>query len=277
MLLVAALFASPLAAEPAAATRTRPVGIDPGPLAGVQSLVWVAAHPDDEVIVAPLLASICAGRGARCTLILVTRGERGECLLPGGCAPTLASVRSAEAAISSERFGADLVLLSLPDSAGEKGWELAVGGREELLRLLSSYIAATAAEAVLTFDPRHGTTCHEDHRAVGRLVAEAITLLQPAPPLYFVETRIAIDPAVPSFTFGPAWPMGSEGTFDANRIIATLGISGWDALIATMRVHRSQFDENWILAAGAVPPPDRAVWLAPAEVALAMPVVPCDW
>lgn len=269
-----------MAVESVAQIRGRLVGIDPGPLASVNSLVWVAAHPDDEVIVAPLLASICPAPRGRCTLIILTRGERGECLLAGGCAPTLAAVRGAEAAISSEWFNADLVLLNLRDTGGGAdglgaGWELESGGREPLVRLLASYIAAAGGDAVLTYDPRHGTTCHGDHRAVGRLVAEAIARVPKAPPLYFVETRIEIDPVAPAFTFAPAWPMGGDARFDANRRLSPLGISGWEALIEIMKIHRSQFDDSWIEAAQAVPPASRAAWVVPADLALSMPVNPC--
>lgn len=260
--------------------RARLVKIDPGPLAQAESLLWVAAHPDDEVIVAPLLASVCIERGARCTLMVLTRGENSVCLLPEGCSPTLAAVRSAEAARSSEWFRADMVLLGLPDSGGGAegdgaAWIHAMGGRERLIRTIASYIAAADAEAVLTFDPRHGTTCHGDHRAAGQLVLDALGRLDTPPPLYFVETRITIHPAGPALMFAPAWPLATHASFDATQHLPTLGISGWDALIATMQIHRSQFDEAWLDAARTVPIDRRAVWVIPADEALGAGIVPC--
>ena len=51
------------------------------------SVMWIAAHPDDEVLVAPLLARWCGDGHARCSLLVATRGEAGACRLPGGCRP----------------------------------------------------------------------------------------------------------------------------------------------------------------------------------------------
>lgn len=279
-LFLAALLLQLLVPTASAGSRSRIVGLDFGPLVSAQSLVWVAAHPDDEVIVAPLLASLCIERRGQCTVIVLTRGEKGVCLLAEGCDPSLSAVRSAEAGISSQYFGADLVLLNLEDGGGgDDGlageWEEEMGGREPLLRMLAAYIAAARADAVLTYDPRHGTTCHGDHRAVGRLVGEALSRIAEPPQLYYLETRIDVNPEVPAVLFAPAWPMPSTFAFDANRELAGLGHSGWDALIQAMRIHRSQFDERWIQAVRAVPQNWRAVWVVPAEVALEMAVSSC--
>ncbi|HUP63977.1 MAG TPA: PIG-L family deacetylase [Thermoanaerobaculia bacterium] len=278
--LLAALLLTSIIPTASAESRARIVALDISPLQSAQSLVWVAAHADDEVIVAPLLASLCVERRGKCTVIILTRGEKGVCLLSGGCDPSLSAVRSAEAGLSSQYFGADLVLLNLADGGGGDnglagGWEEEMGGREPLLRMLAAYIAAAGADAVLTYDPRHGTTCHGDHRAVGRLVGEALARIAEPPPLYYVETRIDVNPEGPAISFAPAGPMAPGFAFDANRELAGLGHSGWDALIRAMRIHRSQFDEGWIQAARAVPHNRRAVWVVPAGVALEMEVSSC--
>ena len=94
--------------------------------------MWIAAHPDDEVLVAPLLARWCGDGRARCSLLTATRGEAGACLRPDGCLPDLASVRSAEAGSSSRYFGANAILLSLPDGGGAvpPPWDIDAGGSQ---------------------------------------------------------------------------------------------------------------------------------------------------
>jgi hypothetical protein len=58
-------------------------------------LLVVTAHPDDESLFAPLLGARC-GITAECTLLVMTRGENGPCVLAAGCGPDLAATRSAE-------------------------------------------------------------------------------------------------------------------------------------------------------------------------------------
>src|SRR5437764_2760441 len=97
-------------------------------LPGTTSVLWVAAHPDDEVLVAPVLSRLCVDEGLRCSFLVLTRGEHGECLLPGGCKPDLATVRTAEMVRAAKLYRAQLTLWSLEDGAApirrsSRGWE----------------------------------------------------------------------------------------------------------------------------------------------------------
>jgi hypothetical protein len=49
-----------LAAAPLLAAPARPL---PALFAGARSLLWIAAHPDDEALAAPLLGRVCVGAG----------------------------------------------------------------------------------------------------------------------------------------------------------------------------------------------------------------------
>ncbi len=189
------------------------------------SVMWIGAHPDDEVVAAPLLAKWCRDAGARCAFLLLTRGEAGPCLRADGCLPDVASVRSAEAAAAAQYFGATSILLTLPDGGGSAApnWE----PREDVVAALANYIAAFRPAAILTFDPRHGTTCHPDHRATGDLVLEAVTRLPYVPAVYLLETRTNIT------SFRSAFP--SAERFDANPILQSTGEPAWNAAIDVMR------------------------------------------
>jgi LmbE family N-acetylglucosaminyl deacetylase len=237
--------------------------------------MWIGAHPDDEVPPAPLLARWCRDERARCDLVIATRGERGPCLLPAGCLPDLATVRSAEALASAEFFGAGLFLLSLPDGGGAAppSWAPGAPGSGDVVAKLAALLRAEAPELVLTFDPRHGTTCHPDHRALAELVLQAVTLVDPPPAVYLLETYVEIDPRTPFFRFAPA----AEGTirFDAAEPAAAGAGPAWSAVEAVMERHPSQFDAAWRAAAWRVPEEDRAVFLAPAATTLARPAAVC--
>lgn len=237
--------------------------------------MWVGAHPDDEAIAAPLLARWCRDGRAHCSFLIATRGEKGPCLLPAGCLPDLATVRSAEAAAGAELFGADLILLSQPDGGGAEAppWAPGTPRGADLAATLAAFIRAEAPEIVLTFDPRHGTTCHPDHRAVADLALEAVALLSTPPAVYLLETRVEIDTELVAFRFSPAAP----GTirFDANTPLASTAGPAWSSIESDMERHPSQFDAAWRAAVARVPESDRAVFLAPAAEILRKTVSAC--
>ena len=257
--LLVAVFVAVLASSNAAA-RVRAVR-HPSALPAPKSVLWIAAHPDDEAVAAPLLAKWCLEDGVRCGFLVLTRGESGPCLLPAGCFPDVASVRSAEAGSASQLFRADSILLTYPDGGGvaAPAWSETAG------ETIANYIEAFRPELILTFDPRHGTTCHPDHRETGRLVLEAVESLSYEPKLYFLETRVVIATDPLAISFLPA--IASAERFDATRT--------WRSIIDDMQRHPSQFDAQWINAVENVPPRDRAVFIAPAERVLQQDVASC--
>ncbi len=273
-------------ASPVRAQGRRPGPVSPAPqpsspvpttrhLPSPASVMWIAAHPDDEALAAPLLARWCGDGHARCSFLVATRGEAGPCLLPGGCLPDLATVRSAEAGAASRLFGADVILLSLPDGGGvsRPPWAPGTAGSPDLAATIAAFIRAEAPELVLTFDPRHGTTCHPDHRAIGELALSAVALLDTPPHVFLLETRVEIDTESVAFRFAPA----AEGTirFDANTPVTSTGRPAWGAIEADMERHPSQFDAAWRAAVSHVPEADRSVFLARAADVLARPVWTC--
>lgn len=236
---------------------------------GVGSVLWVAAHPDDEVLVAPALAKLCRLERLACHFLVLTRGEAGACLRPEGCLPDLATVRGLEMQQAAALFGAELTLWTLPDGGGLAGWDAASGGHGALVTRLEGLLRNLAPDLILTFDPRHGATCHGDHRAAGELLLEARVRLEPMPATFLLETRVEVTAAPPLIRYSPAAD-ARAGAFGYPATPDIAGVSGtWSFSIAAARLHRSQFSAATLRALSRRPGIERVVYLAPAEPVLA--------
>lgn len=257
-----------LFAGSAIAERTRAVRRSAKPPAPA-SVLWIAAHPDDEAILAPLLAHWCLDEGARCGFLILTRGENGECLLPAGCHPDIASVRSAEAGGASELFEADLILLRLPDAGVAAA---AAGG--DFSATIAGTIEAFRPETVITFDPRHGSTCHPDHRETALIVLAAVEQLSYSPELLLLETKVEIVGDPFEIRFAPATVHARS--FDANVPLTSTRETAWEMVVEDMLRHPSQFSGAWIRAVEMVPEHQRSVWYGTAEEMLAREVPGCE-
>lgn len=240
------------------------------------SVMWIGAHPDDEALVAPLLGKWCREEKVRCAFLILTRGERGACLLPDGCHPDIASVRSAEAGSASQYFGADLTLLTYPNGDGvtTPDWRTPSGDHPDVVTTVAHDIEAFHPALVLTFDPRHGTTCHPEHMETGAIVLDAVKLLSYQPDVDLLETRV-------TYTFTPLvihYAPAAAGLqrFDANEILPSIQDTAWSEITHDMERHPSQFDQSWLKAIGNVPSADRAVYFAPAKTILGFQVVGCQ-
>ena len=204
-------------------------------------------------------------------------GEKGKCLLPGGCLPNLATVRRAEMRNVARFYGARLIHWTLPDGAGRPDgsaptWDTARGGHRALIATIGHEIDAAGADVVLTLDPFHGSTCHADHRAVGSLVSEAIQAASSHPTLFFLETRWEVKTSPLVLSSRPAAPLTAGAfAFDANLSRGTPPRPAWNALVDDASRHPSQFDQEWLRALGRVPVARRAIYLAPADLLLSSP------
>jgi LmbE family N-acetylglucosaminyl deacetylase len=129
----------------------------------------VFAHPDDEQVVAPLLARY-AREGVRVVLAIATDGQKGVRAHAGIAAgEPLATARAAEARCACERLGIPPpVLMGLEDGALQAEKNKAAA-RDHLVRLM----AELAPQAVVTWGP-DGVTGHTDHRLISNLVTEVI-------------------------------------------------------------------------------------------------------
>ena len=267
--LLPALALLPLLASAPGQIDPLPTPISPPLFPGVHSVLWIGAHPDDEVLAAPALARLCRLERLDCHFLVLTRGEAGICLLPGGCLPNLATVRTLEMQQSAALFGAGLTQWTLPDGGGVPGWDAASGGHDALVSRLADFLRSLAPDLVLTFDPRHGTTCHGDHLAAGEIVLAARATLAPEPVAYLLETRATVTATPPYVRYSAAasaraGAFGYAATPDRDDVAGT-----WSYSAAAARLHPSQFSAQTLRSLGRLPGDQRVVYLAPAETAVA--------
>ncbi|MEO8216773.1 MAG: PIG-L family deacetylase [Acidobacteriota bacterium] len=239
------------------------VPMPPRPPQGA-SLVWVGAHPDDEILIAGLMGRDCVDGAATCTLVTATRGEKGECSLSGGCLPDLGTVREAEFRDAAAVIHAEARVGDLPDGSGGspavvlQQWSAAAGGRQNLVDTLIAIFRARSADVVFTFDPRHGSTCHPDHRAVGELTAEAVAAMgADAPQLWLLEDVVEFPPgwSIPIIIPAADDP-ASITSVDLNASFGSAKL--WDFVVNVAKAHPSQ---NLAGAFANVAAPDRRLFL----------------
>ena len=135
-------------------------------LDGVEELVVVSAHPDDETLAAGGLMATAAGRGVAVHVIIVTDGAASHPDSPTHTSADLARRRAREAfeAISIIAPTASLSLLGYPDGEVRENREaIEADVRAELAR---------SSPHTLVLAPWRGDG-HRDHRVVGEIVARA--------------------------------------------------------------------------------------------------------
>jgi LmbE family N-acetylglucosaminyl deacetylase len=241
----------------------------PATFPGAKSLLWVGAHPDDETIAAPLIARLCIEEGLSCTFLVMTKGEAGRCHLANGCHPDLGSVRAAEMRRSARLFGAELNQWSLPDGGGISGWTAASGSHDALIERVTSLIRKVNPDIVLTFDPRHGSTCHPDHGAAGDVVLESVHRLSRQPTVYLLETVVTGSTSPFSISFSPGAPASAGAIgFDANQALRARPTTAWQFTVWVAQTHASQFDAAAVRGLAKLPSKQRVVFVAPAALAL---------
>lgn len=165
---------------------TSPAGAAPQPSPAAaacpdigHTLLAIFAHPDDESIASGGLLAWCADRGARVSLLCVTRGGYGA----GDAALDVKARRTAELDAAAHVLGlAEVALLDYRD--GYLPWE----GGPALVADVRAAIERVQPEVVVTFGP-DGLYWHPDHIAVHEATTTAIDALgERAPALFYVTT-----------------------------------------------------------------------------------------
>lgn len=227
-----------------------------------ETVVWVGAHPDDELYAAPWLAELCLEQETQCKLLVLTRGEAGNCKLPGGCLPDLASVRESELAAAAALLGATLVHWDLGDATSPSvqgvadQWSGLAGGSDALVDQVAAELAG--ADRVVTFDPRHGDSCHPDHRVAGALAVTAAVEAGVSPDRVHLVTSMGI--VQPAVAADPAlW------FYDASATLTATGEPAWATLIDVLQVYSSQFTPDEVAQVATVDTTLQRTWLVDAD------------
>ncbi|MFL6248157.1 MAG: PIG-L deacetylase family protein [Thermoanaerobaculia bacterium] len=222
------------AGVPIASARTRAVA---SRIDAARRILIITAHPDDEILLSPLLANRCVRGGASCAIVVMTASE----------------LRAAEMARSAALLNLRLTQWSFSDVMNDVGgvWAAEAGDREMLVRRIGDIIATEQPDLILTFDPAHGTTGHPAHREIGRLVLETcaknIFLVESA--ARFIGNGFELSNAAPS----RAW------VYVAN--------DDWQYVVRIAEIHASQFNAEQVESLRTLPPEQRRVWFAPVQSA----------
>lgn len=240
-----------------------PLELDFTELMQGKNVLFVGAHPDDEFEFAPMLAEACLFNGATCHFVIASEAHSVGCSLaaedtvdPDECS----EVRREEMRRSAALLGGEVTffgwedLFYSHDAAGLAlnlaQWAADNGGHDALVARFRSVLDERQPDIVLTLDPRHGSSCHPNHRAVAKLLFEAIAGLPPSThPDVWLEADFWIAERLEGelkdiFMRGGIIPWPGVDTplywYDATKRLPN-GHEAWDYLVEVQRVHRSQF------------------------------------
>jgi LmbE family N-acetylglucosaminyl deacetylase len=213
-------------------------------------VLWVGAHPDDELFVAGWLAALSIDERAEIGFLVATSGERGSGFLDRTETAFVAQSRERELIRAAELFRATVVFAGLRDATGTEpesvlsAWAKDMGGIRALKHRFRSLILEFAPDRIVTFDRRHGCTWHADHRAVGAIVQ---SLALPIP-VTLAQSRTDFRPPL---RFSP-------GARNAERVDVR---DTWDTVVRVIECHASQFGPDVVQRFREVSDDEKVVWL----------------
>jgi LmbE family N-acetylglucosaminyl deacetylase len=205
-----------------------------------RSILVITAHPDDEILIAPLLANRCLRGGASCSILVMTTGN----------AAGLGEIRAGEMTRSAALLNLRLTQWTYSDVLNDAGavWAAEAGDRATLIRRIGDVIATEHPDLILTLDPRHGTTCHPAHREIGRLVVET-----GAENVFFIETAARF--------VGGGFDLWNASPAHSWVYIAN---DDWQYTVRLAEIHATQFTLEQVESLRTLPVVQRRVWFAPA-------------
>lgn len=151
----------------------------------VGSVLYVAAHPDDENTAA--LAALAKGRKVRTAYLSLTRGGGGQNLIGPELDDALAAIRTQELLAARRVDGAEQFFTRAVDFGYSKSAEesLRFWGREAVLADVVRVVRRFRPDVILTRFPTDGRGGHGHHTASAQLAVEAFAAA--ADPKRFLE------------------------------------------------------------------------------------------
>ena len=245
-----AAVAAGLHTKGCAAPAVRPDGSpEPEPveklLAQGARVMWVAAHPDDECFPGSLLARASIYYGNPLHLLVFTKGDGGECCIPGGCHPDLATVRSREMQAVAEMYRASLrhesfFNASLPVESFPRRHEIYKKWleRKDPVAVALEELESFKPDLLLTLDPVRGATGHPEHQLASRVATAAVRKAShKVRRVYYLENRFWVFRLL-----GIADPGPVTETWDA-RVRCKPGMTCRDFMLEATKLHRSQAND----------------------------------
>jgi LmbE family N-acetylglucosaminyl deacetylase len=196
-------------------------------LADIRSVLAVVAHPDD-------IEAFCAGtfaflreRGARVAYLHLTSGDKGSDD-PQMEPQRLAAMREAEQRAAAQLLGiADLIFFRIPDGS--------VTDDLPTRAAIAAQIRRIRPDLIVTFDPWHHYTFHNDHRQAGLVaIAAARTLARQPGPANDAEGN-PLEPAAPGHAARAAWHFHTDRPTRAVDVSTVI-----DRKVAARLAHASQ-------------------------------------
>ncbi|MBC7506912.1 MAG: PIG-L family deacetylase [Sandarakinorhabdus sp.] len=218
----------------AAAASTLLLAVSPAAPAG--PVLFVFAHPDDEIITAPFIAGL-SRRGIPAVLAFATAGERGgpaDGSVVAGSA--LGAIRSAEARCSATALGAPPPRFLGFEDGGLGDRVSPTSARLSALGIaVRGLVTELHPRAIVTWGPDGGYG-HPDHRLVGAVTSEVALGIIGGPPLFY--------PGLPADAIAAHAPRFIPWT-GVDPALLTVRIAFTPADLATARTaaicHHSQF------------------------------------
>lgn len=217
-------------------------------LAAASRIMLVVAHQDDEIVFSPFLGRYCASK--TCIVLTTLNGAASN------------SQWASEWAASMLKFP---VLVGNYEAGGFSSpapnenpstvllrWEseAVANGLISLNKILADKIDLFRPNVILTFDPRHGTSCHAAHRATGEAVRRGVaaysgTTAFDKTNLFFLTTRRIDGIADSGLSYMGLTPIAPQDrnsvVYAANDYISSSKGTGWGFLQTLLNIYKTQF------------------------------------
>ena len=232
-------------------------------------LLFVFAHPDDEVFIAPVLAR-AARKGQPVTVVFATSGDQGPGVTSMERGAALAELREGEARCSMQALGdPETVFLRLGDGTLGVNAHHPGSAAQQLSTALQPIIEQGNFELVFTWGPDGGYG-HADHRIVSAVTTQLVqAMADNRPQILYPGIRKGTLPPVPEMQ---AWAVT-----DPALLQMPLEYSP-DDLAASARAlecHKSQFDAA--TRAGMMPLFDQTIWQGAVHFRIGLPELPPEY
>ena len=189
------------------------------------SVLYIAAHPDDENTAA--LAYFSKGQKLRTAYLSLTRGDGGQNLIGSERGAEIGIIRTQELLAARGVDGAEQYFTRAIDFGYSKTPEetLAFWGKEAVLADVVWVIRSYRPDVIVTRFPVDGPSGHGHHTSSGQLAREAFHAA--ADPQRFPEQLDRVEPWQAKRMFWNGWRLSEEEQAEAVKV----DVGGFDPLL----------------------------------------------